>query len=75
MQVKRPDGRWSDERGDCPCCEELPSEHALYHCKRCAHGAPKALGTQQERDYFSSRMDARAGASIMTGVPECVRRE
>lgn len=74
-QIRRPDGRWKADPEDCPCCEELPGEHALYHCKRCGHGAPKSLVTQQERDYFSSRVGTRAGASIMTGVPEDVRRK
>jgi hypothetical protein len=52
-QMQRPDGRWGGDPDDCPCCEELPAEHILYHCKRCGHGAPRSLVTQQERDYFS----------------------
>ena len=74
-QMKRPDGRWSGDRDGCPCCEELPAEHALYYCKRCSHGAPQSLVTQQERDYFSGHDRAGAGASIIMSVPADLRRD
>ena len=74
-QMKRPDGQWSGDRDGCPCCEELPSEHGQYYCKRCSHGAPRSLVTQQERDYFSSHDRAGAGASIIMSVPAGLRRD
>ena len=73
--MKRPDGQWSGDPDDCPCCEELPAEHALYYCKRCGHGAPQALVTQQERDYFSGHDRAGTGGSIIMGVPADIRRQ
>ena len=73
--MKRPGGQWSGDRDGCPCCEELPSEHGQYYCRRCSHGAPRSLVTQQERDYFSSHDRAGAGASIIMGVPAGLRRD
>jgi len=74
-QMKRPDGQWSGDRDGCPCCEELPPEHALYYCIRCSHGAPRSLVTQQERDYFSRHDRAGAGASIIMTVPPGLRMD
>ena len=74
-QMKRPDGRWSGDRDDCPCCEELPAGHALYYCERCSHGAPRSLVTQQERDYFSGHDREGAGGTIAMTVPADMRRE
>lgn len=74
-QMRRPDGQWSGNRDGCPCCEELPAEHALYYCERCSHGAPRSLVTQQERDYLSGRDKADAGACIIMDMPADLRRE
>jgi hypothetical protein len=74
-QMKRPDGRWSGDRDGCPCCEELPSEHEQYYCKRCSHGAPRSLVTQQEREYFSSHHMAGTCGSIIMTMPAKKRRE
>jgi hypothetical protein len=74
-QMKRPDGRWSGDRNDCPCCEELPSEHGQYYCIRCSHGAPRSLVTQQEREYFSGHDREGTGGSIVMTVPADMRTE